>query len=203
MQSSEGISITVVCVSVFLGFRCSFHGSSSDDEKRKGKEFSISRVRCGKFYLGILSNTSDCISDRLISLQGVGKKCISVNSVNMCTCLGFKWSSFQSFLAGQTSSPNCFCQTLLLDNSLIASEFPVVTAFITRETINLSLVVLFLKQCRLNCWNRNQEIGENKIKRSIRRKVCICYLAHIFGDLGYVLMFCFQWAKLLLSIICP
>lgn len=145
----------------FSVFRFSMQPSWIIKRRRERERKRVFHFACAvrKFYLGILSNTSDCFSDRLISLQGVGKKCISVNSVNMYTCLGFKWSSF---LARQTSSPNCFCQTLLLDNSLIASEFPVVTAFITSEAINLSLAVLFLKQCRLNCWNRNQEIDENK-----------------------------------------
>ena len=152
----------LVRISVFLGFRCSFHESSSADGKEKAKEFSIRVCGAENFAWKSYQKTSDCYSDRLLSLQGVGKKCLSINSVNTCSCLGFKWSSVlgtSNLFAEWFRSNTAFGQ--LVNSQWVSCRHG--RYYTWGHKCEFSSFIL-----ELNSSNKNQEIDEIKSKSAIR-----------------------------------
>lgn len=97
----------LLCVSLFLSFRCSFHDSSSGGKKEKfrGKERFHFACAAHKILPENLIKNFRLLFWQITIAAGSWWKCISVNSVNMCSCLGFKWSLF---FARQNSSPVAF-----------------------------------------------------------------------------------------------
>lgn len=99
----------LVCVSLFLSFRCSFQDSwsSSKRKKTRGKERFDFACAVQRILPGIFIKNLRLLFWQITISAGSWQKCISVNNVNMCSCLGFKWSSF---FARQNSSPVAFVE---------------------------------------------------------------------------------------------
>lgn len=99
--------VQLVCVSLFLSFRCSFHDYSSGGKKEKSRLKERFHVACAvhKILPENLIKNFRLLFWQITIAAGSWWKCISVNSVNMFSCLGFKWSSF---FARQNSPPVAF-----------------------------------------------------------------------------------------------
>lgn len=61
-------------------------------QKVRGEEKNFCVTFLVQFCLVILK-TADCFAARLLSPQGFDENCVSVNNVNMCSCLDFNFHS--------------------------------------------------------------------------------------------------------------